>query len=117
MLQFLLAAAVATAPGFTPYSDARPPVGFQQNRTVTVEFASQTHINTVCHALFGAPPVGMKTNACATGQRLVLPNPCAYARTDRYAALLCHELGHANGWPPTHGDIPVATATESAPAS
>jgi antirestriction protein ArdC len=60
----------------------------------------------------------MKTNACATGERLVLPNPCAFGSNDRYAALLCHELGHANGWPPTHGDFPVAaTAASVAPDS
>jgi hypothetical protein len=114
VLQLLIAAAVAA----TPYSDARPPVTLQQNRTVTVEFAGQGRINSVCHSLFGAPPAGMKTNACATGQRLMLPNPCAFGPSDRYAALLCHELGHANGWPSTHGDFPVAArAGVDAPSS
>jgi hypothetical protein len=114
VLQLLLAAAVAV----TPYSDARPPAALQQNRTVTVEFTGQQRINSVCNSLFGAPPAGMKTNACATGQRLVLPNPCTFGPNDRYAALLCHELGHANGWPPPHGDFPVATTSGSVtPAS
>jgi antirestriction protein ArdC len=34
-----------------------------------------------------------------------MPNPCAFPDSDAYAHLLCHELGHANGWPPTHGDF------------
>jgi hypothetical protein len=31
---------------------------------------------------------------------MTLPNPCiAGAHGDPYAAVLCHELGHVNGWP------------------
>jgi hypothetical protein len=34
---------------------------------------------------------------------LIAANPCLAARRDLYAAILCHELGHLNGWPSTHG--------------
>ncbi len=36
-----------------------------------------------------------------------MPNPCsAYWRGDRYADLMCHEIGHTNGWPATHPERP-----------
>jgi hypothetical protein len=89
----------------TPFSDARPPAVFQRDATVTLEFARQSKIDAGCQALFGKPPAGMRTNACATGRRLIMPNPCSFPDSDTYAHLLCHELGHANGWPPTHGEI------------
>jgi len=45
----------------------------------------------------------MKTDACETGGRIIAPNPCSFPDTDAYARILCHEIGHANGWPSTHG--------------
>jgi hypothetical protein len=35
---------------------------------------------------------------------IAAPNPCPLALRDLYAAILCHEIGHLNGWPATHGD-------------
>lgn len=106
----LLAAAVAAVGGnATPYFDGRPPAQLQHDNVVTMEFAGQSRINDVCNAQFGAPPAGMQTQACATaGKRLIMPNPCAFPESETYARLLCHELGHANGWPPTHGGFPQA---------
>jgi hypothetical protein len=103
-LPLLAVAAITLAPNSTTISDARPPQRFHDDRTVTVQFTDQTGINRVCHPRFGAPPAGMKTNACATGKRVVAPNPCEFDQSDAYAHLLCHELGHMNGWPATHGD-------------
>ena len=81
-----------------------------------VQRADQGEIQRVCEAKFGAPPAGMRTNACDTGERMVMPNPCNFPDTDRYAHLLCHELGHANGWPPTHGDFPTPVSNPKADA-
>jgi hypothetical protein len=104
LLPVLAATSVALAPNSTTVSDARPPERFLADKTVTVQFTDQSGIDKVCHPRFGTPPAGMKTNACATGSRVVVPNPCDFAQTERYAHLLCHELGHMNGWPSTHGD-------------
>jgi hypothetical protein len=104
VLAVLIAAALAVHS--TPFSDGRPPSAFQHDATVTVEFAGQQKIDDTCHPLFGAPPKGMRTMACDTGKKVLMPNPCTYPESDRYAHLLCHELGHVNGWPPTHGDFP-----------
>ena len=103
----MMAAALATVAHSTPYSDSRPPEVFQRDATMTLELANQDEINDTCHALFGAPPAGMRTQACTTGQRVVMPNPCTFPDSDAYAHLLCHELGHLNGWPSTHGDFPM----------
>ena len=106
------AAAVALPPNSTPYSDGRPPARYQGGATVMLQTTDQAGINSTCQALFGAPPAGMKMNACNTGERIVMPNPCDYPN-EAYAKLLCHELGHANGWPMTHGDDPALAAAES----
>jgi hypothetical protein len=105
---FLAAAAAAGSVGLaansTPYSDGAPPNRYKRDQTVTLEFRSQAGIDQGCQSLFGKPPAGMKTNACFTGQKVIMPNPCDYPETETYAHMLCHELGHANGWPSTHGD-------------
>ena len=101
-LAALAAIAAPPAPAPTPFSDARPPVRFQGDATVKLEITDQAGIERACHPLFGAPPAGMKTDACQTGDRVILPNPCTFPESDRYAALLCHELAHANGWSRNH---------------
>lgn len=98
------ATTIAAAAGSTPFSDGRPPERFQSDRTLVIEMRDQAGISGQCQALFGKPPQGMKTNACYTGDKLIMPNPCSFPPTDTYAHMLCHELGHANGWPSTHGD-------------
>lgn len=85
------------------FNDTAPPLRFRHNATITVELSDQTGINRACQALFGKPPPGSRTNACYTGERAIMPNPCGFPPSDAYAHMLCHELGHANGWPPTHG--------------
>ena len=96
------AAALAMPPKPTPFSNGRPPARSQANATVTLQLADQAGIDAICHAAFGKPPANMKTDGCQLGDRIVLPNPCEFAETDRYAAMLCHELGHANGWTSLH---------------
>jgi hypothetical protein len=78
-------------------------VRFQHNATVILTTADQDGINRACLPDFGAAPEGMKTDACEIGGKVIAPNPCSYPETDSYAHLLCHEIGHANGWPATHG--------------
>jgi hypothetical protein len=86
------------------YSNERPPERFQGNATIVLTTADQTGVDQACLAQFGPAPEGMKTDACETGGRIFAPNPCSFPETDLYARILCHEIGHANGWPATHGD-------------
>ncbi len=113
MLLFLAAAAAVVAPNSTPFSDGRPPGRFTGEATTLVQVTDQAGVNRACHPLFGAPPAGMKTDACFTGERMVLPNPCDFPE-ERYARMLCHELGHVNGWPSTHGDFDDVELAEGA---
>ena len=55
----------------------------------------------------GLKPVdGTKTEACAViggpVPVVIISNPCK--SPGHYARTLCHELGHVNGWPATHGE-------------
>ena len=106
LLALALLAAAGLPPKTTPFSDDRPPARFQGAVTVQLEVSDQARIDKICHPLFGTPPAGMKTDACQTGDRVIMPNPCSFPQTETYARMLCHELGHANGWPSTHGDPP-----------
>lgn len=47
---------------------------------------------------YGAPA---GSYACANPNMMILPNPCTYAG-DPFAEIVCHELGHVNGWSPAH---------------
>ncbi|MGZ8363994.1 MAG: hypothetical protein ACXW3D_08730 [Caulobacteraceae bacterium] len=108
-----LAAAVTTAiaapasqpANSTPFSDGLPPSRYRSQADITtlLEVTNQPGIDKACSALFTPPPPGMKTNACFTGQKIIMPNPCDFPN-ETYAKLLCHEMGHVNGWPSTHGD-------------
>lgn len=104
MLLAALAAAAVLAPNSSLYDDSTPPPRFHGDKRVVVEFTDQRGIDIGCHPRFGPPPAGMKTNGCATGKKIIVPNPCDYAKRDGYAQLLCHELAHMNGWPSTHGE-------------
>lgn len=68
-----------------------PPGEMQQNTRAVVEFLSPDMIAAAC---------GRPASACAAPslQRIKMPNPCAFASTDGYAAILCHEIGHLHGW-------------------
>ena len=98
------AAATLLAANSSPYNDGRPPARFQGDVNVAMDIRDHAGVAKECQALFGTPPQGMKTNACYTGRKLIMPNPCSIPQTDAYAHMLCHEIGHANGWPSTHGD-------------
>lgn len=40
--------------------------------------------------------------ACRNSALVSIGNPCTIDRPDWYSNLLCHELGHVNGWPANH---------------
>lgn len=89
--------------------DGMPPIRFRGDAGIPkVQFAKGLQVSSLCKidlltgqevmaCTFLAPDT-MKPN------RMVLPNPCQpQFRGERFAELACHELGHANGWPATHG--------------
>jgi len=96
-------AAMLAAASTALFTDAQPPERFQSPTVFVLEVGTQAAIESRCQPLFGVPPAGMKTDACAAGGRVVAPNPCDFD-SERYARMLCHEMAHVNGWPPTHGE-------------
>lgn len=75
-----------------------PPARFRQDGQVALQLVGPDHVAATCEAM-GAPP---GARACERAGLIVFPNPCAWANASDLRDLLCHELGHANGWPATH---------------
>lgn len=79
---------------------ALPPATYRNDKTVLVTFAKPGLVTELC-GQHGEPGV----IGCAYRDAMIVPNPCAF--TDQsYAAALCHELGHINGWSANHEAIP-----------
>jgi hypothetical protein len=90
------------------FSEIIPPERFQGDGGAVVIFGGMATVRKLC--------AGVKLDDGATAPLacsgvndkgtpiIVAPNPCLAAQSDLYAAILCHELGHLNGWPSTHGD-------------
>lgn len=95
-----------SAPGSTWLSHDLPPARFRGDAEATVHFVAADQIGPICAP--GLPPLqcGYVWSACTAidpPRVMTVPNPCTRP-DDAYAALLCHELGHVNGWPATHGN-------------
>lgn len=86
---FIAAALVAYAIGDIP----PPPWPYQDNNGANVQFVSEYELLKVC---------GLKAAACVkiVGETPIIYvlNPCKVLRKQEYSAILCHELGHINGW-------------------
>lgn len=103
-----LAAAGYAFAGDPIWNDGTPPERFRANAHAVVVTSSPAGVAEYCAKLAGSrPPPGMVIKACTfdhEGVTIVLmPNPCGYPDSDEYAHYLCHEFGHVNGWPGTHG--------------
>lgn len=78
-----------------------PPVARRGDARAVVEFIDPRAVGSACVGAqvvvgtYGAP-LGC-TLMWPGRPTVVVPNPCAFPWDD-YAALLCHELGHVNGW-------------------
>lgn len=75
-----------------------PPSEFRGDNESKVVFTNPRSIMDMC---------GEKAIACVVeigGEKVIyVPNPCrSRDRRDRYANVVCHELGHKNGWPADH---------------
>ena len=100
LLAVALVASSFAAPNSTMTSDAWPPTRFQGDNAAAVLFVAPGLIDQLC----GKAPAGYITEACQEGETIVLPNPCLFPHDDNFARLSCHELGHRNLWPASHGD-------------
>lgn len=107
---------------WTPDEAVRRPAGpegeMRSAVAIRVEFVDAGDIGLRC-AERGAVAFGRPTlNAlsCSSHVMMSLPNPCSLTDAGWYANLLCHEMGHVNGWPASHpgrsflkdGTVPVS---------
>lgn len=69
-----------------------PPERFREDGGYLLVTASAEVIAEVC----GNPAARF----CAVGGTIYAPNPCGWG--DAYAKGICHEAGHAQGWPADH---------------
>jgi len=98
LLAALAALLLASLPlNSTLYFDGMPPKRYQGN--VRVLIATVDNLNGVC----GQPPPGKFWYGCTRGITVFVNNPCL-SGSQEYARILCHEFGHINQWPATHGD-------------
>lgn len=100
MLHSALVIAATLSSGFgTVRDDDWPPVRYRGTGMVIVIYGSQALIDKEC----GKAPKNFVTEACASEQREVLPDPCTFPKTDDYARIACHENAHFfRDWPETH---------------
>lgn len=82
------------APGGSTWRD-KPPARFQGDVVAGVVFTTEAGVQRMCPLTGGQVAVG-----CTVGSTIYAPNPCRWS--DPYAVLVCHELGHVNGWAPAH---------------
>lgn len=75
-----------------PHVIPEPPARFQHDQNVDVFFTNDSGITSNC-------PEG--SYSCANDKIIFLPNPCTI-KGDWFAAVVCHELGHVNGWTQEH---------------
>ena len=96
-------ALLASAPGSTLYSDGTPPIRFQGEAIQIVIYAND--ISQYCGKSANPNYIILAcTKQADNGAPVtILPNPCIFESVDDYAHLACHEMGHVNGWPATHG--------------
>ena len=87
----------------TRYSHELPPRRFQNDVTVTVRFESEERVAKDCAVGLPPPPTGQQYGGCNLPNGvMVLPNACSSNPTSELDITTCHEIGHANGWPPDH---------------
>lgn len=74
-----------------------PPSRYQDNVVTAIEFGT---VVMRCGHLAGP---GQRVLSCASTKPtkvMVVPHPCQ--SSGEYAKIVCHELGHVNGWPADH---------------
>lgn len=79
-----------------------PPVRFQNNAVAIVVFTDRIGIDAECGV---APPpytVIACTKAIGDTPVVFMPNACPAGATEYFARIMCHEMGHVQGWSGEH---------------
>lgn len=100
--QVVLPPPTVVAANSTYYTNGAPPERYRGDTKVVFQFDSRDEVHAICAAVALPVPCGSRYGACVIGNVVHVPNPCS--EVSEYAATLCHELAHVNGWPASHGD-------------
>ncbi|MGZ3272430.1 MAG: hypothetical protein ACXU82_03745 [Caulobacteraceae bacterium] len=76
----------------------QPPFALQNGGLVSIFFTTAADVEARC----GPFAAACETRDGLKRPLLIMPNPCRWGAPGAYARTLCHELGHANGWPGDH---------------
>ena len=87
-----------------------PPPQFRGDVATRIEFVAPERVSIRCIER-GVP---FLANACSDQTLITAPNPCSFA--EPYARIMCHEMGHTNGWDTAHRDIRPASESPAAKA-
>lgn len=91
----------------TLWTDRLPPERFQHDTYATTFFVGMPTLEALCSgnsAPASVVVVGCTRTMNSGAQIIVLPNPCLLGKEDYYAQIVCHEMGHTEGWPADHPD-------------
>lgn len=96
-------ASMSAGTQFATMNDGMPPVRFQGDAAAVVVFTDRAGIDAAC----GIAPPPYRIIACHrtadNGVSVVfMPNACPTGNTEFYAKIMCHEMGHAQGWSGDH---------------
>lgn len=84
-------------------ASGKPPVRFRGDAEAVIRLSG--NVEKACREAGLKVVQGTATEACAVigGKQpvIIAANPCK--QPGSYAATLCHEIGHVNGWPYDHG--------------
>ncbi len=84
-----------------------PPSAYQGNNSAIIHFIDFEEAPKYC----GHPYAGGCQPEDVRGRpNIIVPNPCKYTE-QAYAAILCHELAHVNGWEHANQGPPTYTCT------
>ena len=88
---------------FQRWNGDAPPMEFRGPATAVVKFTTPEEVSRVCGKGLPALPVGLRIVACSWPTKfaegaVLMPDPCAWADTEEYAKIQCHENAHLRGW-------------------
>jgi hypothetical protein len=82
--------------------------GKNEPKTIAIEFVQPTGLTARCVERGALTGGGEGSAACRVGSLLTVANPCHVAQRSWYTEMLCHEMGHVNGWAANHRGGAVA---------
>lgn len=80
-----------------------PPERFRGNAAALVYFTDRTGVEQLCGT--AEPPnimIACKRSFAGDGVIVIMPNPCLIGEAEFFAKIMCHEMGHVQGWGGNH---------------